>query len=128
MHLQDTILIGRQDKTISISADMWRQHLAMAQQRGPSRLSFMTDDHRRTRNFVVSELPRNDGKPLAAEDIANRLMIPFDRVVEILEELQKRLFFLVLNDAGEVSWAFPVTTDRTPHRLFFSGGESIFAA
>jgi len=56
------------------------------------------------------------------------LMIPFDRVVEILAELQKRLFFLVLNDAGEVSWAFPVTTDRTPHRLRFSSGERVFAA
>src|SRR6202035_2366463 len=108
--MQDSILIGRQDKIISISADMWRQHLAMAQQHGSTRLSFMTDDHRRIRNFVVSELPRNDGKPLAAEDIAGRLMIPFDRVVEILAELQKRLFFLVFNDAGEVSRAFPVTT------------------
>ena len=125
--MQDSILIGRQDKIISISADMWRQHLARAQH-GSTRLSFMTDDHRRIRNFVVSELPRNDGKPLAAEDIASRLMIPFDRVVEILAELQKRLFFLVLNDAGEVSWAFPVTTDRTPHRLRFSSGESVFAA
>ena len=126
--MQDTILIGRQEKIISISADMWRQHLAKTQQHGSSRLSFMTEDHRRIRNFVVSELPRNDGKPLAAGDISSRLMIPFDRVVEILAELQKRLFFLVLNDAGEVSWAFPVTTDRTPHRLRFSSGERVFAA
>lgn len=126
--MQDRILIGRQDTIISISDDIWRQHLAMAQQHGSSKLSFMTDDHRRIRNFVVSELPRNDGKPLVAEDISSRLMISFDRVVEILEELQKRLFFLVLNDAGEVSWAFPVTSDRTPHRLRFSSGESVFAA
>ncbi|MGH2497921.1 MAG: hypothetical protein ACRDIV_24735 [Ktedonobacteraceae bacterium] len=126
--MQDTILIGRQDKIISISADMWRQHLAQAQQHGSSRLSFMTDNHRRIRNFVVSELPRNDGKPLRAEKISSTLMIPFDSVTRILAELQKRLFFLVLNDAGEVSWAFPVTTDRTPHQLYFSGGESIFAA
>ena len=126
--MQDSILIGRQDKIISISADMWRQHLARAQQHGSSRLSFMTDDHHRIRNFIVSELPRNNGKPLTAEDISSRLLIAFDRVVEILEELQKRLFFLVLNDAGEVSWAFPVTSDRTPHRLRFSSGENVFAA
>ena len=88
----------------------------------------MTGDHRRIRNFVVSELPRNAGKPLAAEAISSRLTIPFERVVEILAELQKRLFFVVLNDAGEVSWAFPVTTDRTPHRLRFSSGERTFAA
>ena len=126
--MQDRILIGRQEKIISIPDDMWRHHLATAQQHASSRLNFMTEDHRRIRNFVVSELPRNDGKPLAAETIANRLMIPFDRVLEILAELQKRLFFLVLNDASEVSWAFPVTTDRTPHRLHFSSGEHIFAA
>ena len=126
--MQNRILIGRQDKIISIPDDMWRQHLAKASQHGSSRLSFMMEDHRRIRNFVVSELPRNDGKALAAEAISKRLKIPFDRVVEILAELQKRLFFLVLNDAGDVSWAFPVTTDRTPHRLRFSSGERVFAA
>ena len=126
--MQDRILIGRQEKIISIPDDMWRHHLAQARHHGSSRLSFMTEDHRRIRNFVVSELPRNGGKPLAAQIMASRLMIPFDRVVEILAELQKRLFFLVLNEAGEVSWAFPVTIDRTPHRLRFSSGEHIFAA
>jgi hypothetical protein len=126
--MQDRILIGRQDKIISIPADTWKQHLAHAQQHGNKRLSFMTNDHRRVRNFVVSELPRNDGKPLRAEEISRRLKLPLASVVEMLEELQKRLVFLVLNDAGEVSWAFPVTTDRTPHRLRFSSGESIFAA
>jgi len=126
--MNDSILIGRQDKIIAIAADTWRQHLAQAQQHGSTRLSFMTDDHHRVRNFVVSELPRNDGKPLTAEDIAHRLLLPLTRVVAMLDELQKHLFFLVLNDAGEVSWAFPVTSDKTPHRLSFSGGESIFAA
>ena len=126
--MQDTILIGRQDKIITIPADTWRQHLANAQQHGKTRLGFMTDDHHRIRNFVVSELPRNDGKPLRPEEISRRLNLPLVNVVEMLEELQKRLFFLVLNEAGEVSWAFPVTTDRTPHRLRFSSGESIFAA
>jgi len=126
--MQDRILIGRQEKIISIPDDVWRHHLAEAQQHGSSRLSFMTEDHHSIRNFVVSELPRNNGKPLTAEAISNRVMIPFDRVVEILAELQKRLFFLVLNEAGEVSWAFPVTTDRTPHRLRFSSGERLFAA
>ena len=126
--MQDSILIGRQEQIISVPDNMWRQHLAKAQQHGSSRLSFMTDDHHRIRNFVVSELPRNAGKSLTAEAISGRLMIPLERVVEILAELQKRLFFLVLNDAGEVSWAFPVTTDKTPHRLRFSSGEHIFAA
>ena len=88
----------------------------------------MTTEHHRVRNFVVRELPVNQGKPLTADEISQRLDLPITRVVTILEELQKNLFFLVLNNAGEVSWAFPVTSDWTPHRLSFSSGEGIFAA
>jgi hypothetical protein len=88
----------------------------------------MTDDHHRVRNFVVRELPRNQGKALSTEEISRSLDLPLDRVVAILEELQKNLFFLVLNEVGEVSWAFPVTSDWTPHRLSFSSGEQVFAA
>jgi len=45
-----------------------------------------------------------------------------------VKDLQKNLFFLVRNDIGEISWAFPVTCDITPHRLSFSSGEGVFAA
>ncbi|HLX59365.1 MAG TPA: hypothetical protein VKR83_20295 [Ktedonobacteraceae bacterium] len=126
--MKDSILIGRRDKIVAISAETWRKHLTEARQHSTTRLSFMTEHHHRVRNFVVRELPRNGGKPLRAEDISRGLFLPLATVDEILEELQKHLFFLVLNDAREVSWAFPVTTDRTPHRLHFSSGESIFAA
>ncbi len=88
----------------------------------------MTKDHHRVRNFVVRELPCKQGEPLSADEISQRLDLQLTRVVALLEELQKNLFFLVLNNAGEVSWAFPVTSDWTPHRLSFSSGESIFAA
>jgi len=128
LRMQATILIGRGDKMIAIPAENWKKHLEQAQQHGSTKLSFMTGDHHRIRNFVVSELPRNHGKPLSVEDISRTLLLPHTRVVEILEELQKHLFFLVLNKDGEVSWAFPVTTHSTPHRLSLSSGETIFAA
>jgi hypothetical protein len=35
---------------------------------------------------------------------------------------------LVRDPEGNVSWAFPVTTSETPHRLRFSTGEKIFGA
>jgi len=88
----------------------------------------MIGDHHLIRNFVVRELPRNQGKPLSAEDIENRLQLSLPRVNALLDDLEKHLFFLVRNEIGEVSWAFPVTTDRTPHRLSFSSGERTFAA
>ena len=124
----DTILIGRREKIHEVSADDWRKHLARARQHSNGRLNFMTQDHHRVRNFVVRELPCNQGEPLSADEISQRLDLPITRVVALLEELQKNLLFLVLNHAGEVSWAFPVTSDWTPHRLSFSSGESIFAA
>jgi hypothetical protein len=126
--MKDNILIGRREKILEVSAEHWRKHLADAQHHSSTRLSFMTSDHHLIRNFVVRELPRNHGKPLSAEDISLRLDLPLPRVTAILDDLEKHLFFLVRNEIGEVSWAFPVTTDRTPHRLSFSSGERIFAA
>ncbi len=88
-------------------------------------LDFMTARHHAVRNFVVRELPRNGGNPLRPAQIAAAL--GFDPA-EILDELERRLFFLVRNAAGNVNWAFPVTSDRTPHRLTFSTGEHIYGA
>ncbi len=124
--MKDVILIGRGKALMEISTEKWRQHLAQAGQH--SALHFMTDNHHHVRNFVVRELPRNHGKPLSPEDITQRLHLPLDLVLDILDDLQKHLFFLVRNDVGEVSWAFPVTSDRTPHNLIFSSGEQVFAA
>lgn len=126
--MKEVILVGRQEKIIDVAAVKWHEHLEMAQQHSSERLAFMTANHHRVRNFVVSELPRNQGKPLGAEAIAQRLGLPLATVAAMLDDLQKHLFFLVLNPAGEVSWAFPVTTEKTPHRLRFSSGEQIYAA
>jgi len=126
--MRDTILIGRRDKIFEVPADTWRQHLANARSHSGKRLSFMTSNHHLVRGFVVRELPRNFGKPLSPEDIAQRLSLALSTITSILEDLEKHLVFLVRNDAGEVSWAFPVTSDKTPHRMSFSSGERIFAA
>ncbi len=91
-------------------------------------LAFMTTAHRAVRNFVVRELPRNGGKPLAPAQIASSLRLDSQSVTGLLEDLESHLLFLVRNAQGEVSWAFPVTTDPTPHRLRFSTGERIFGA
>ena len=126
--MKDRVLIGGGEKICEIPAENWRKHLTEGREHMQVRSGFMTQDHHRVRNFAVRELPRNQGKALSAAEISRRLDLSLDRVVTILEELQKNLFFLVLNELGEVSWAFPVTSDRTPHRLSFSSGERVFAA
>ena len=125
--MSDVILIGRQEKILEAPAEHLKKHLAGMQNPSP-RLSFMTGEHHLVRNFVVRELPRNQAKPLSPDDISHRLQLPLPSVIAILDELEKHLFFLVRNEIGEVNWAFPVTSDKTPHRLRFSSGERIFAA
>jgi hypothetical protein len=90
-------------------------------------LAFMSEDHHRVRDFVVVELPRL-ARPLSAALIAERLNLPFERVTEILDNLEKHMTFLYRNRQGEVTWAYPVTVDHTPHRVTFSSGEKIYAA
>jgi hypothetical protein len=126
--MKNVILVGRQDKILEVPSEKWLEHLEHAQQHPSGRLDFMTPEHHVVRNFAVSELPRNHGLPLKAEDIAQRLSLSLATVKSILNDLQENLFFLVLNPAGEVCWAFPVTAEKTPHRLSFSTGERIYAA
>jgi hypothetical protein len=92
-----------------------------------TRLSFMTRQHHQVRYFVVRELPRI-GRAIAPELNATGLRLPLYRLSEILDELEKRLFFLVRNKNGHVAWAYPVTAEETPHRLIFSTGERIYGA
>ena len=78
-------------------------------------------------HFVVRELPYI-GKPLAPESIATRLELSADRVKDALDHLEKRMTFLYRNKNGEVVWAYPVTVEKTPHKITFSTGEQLYAA
>jgi len=123
-----TILIGRAEKLERVPDRAYREELGLAPRFFAERLAFMTAEHHRVRNFVVAELPRAGGRPLEPEEIARSLGIEPFRLEAILGELEKNLFFLVRDDAGAVSWAFPVTSVKTPHRARFSSGESSFTA
>lgn len=123
--MKEVILIGRGKTIVEVPEERWRQHHGEG---GHHPFGFMTNNHHLVRNFAVRELPRNQGLPLKVEDIARGLDLPVSLITSILEDLQKNLFFLVLNSMGEVQWAFPVTCDTTTHRLSFSSGERIFAA
>lgn len=126
--MKEIILIGRKEHIMEADAGQFRREVAHSHQQPSTRLSFMTPDHHRIRNFAVTELPRNDEKPLSAQSISERLSLPLAQVIAILDDLQRHLFFLVLNTASEVSWAYPVTSEPTPHSLRFSSGECTYAA
>ncbi len=87
----------------------------------------MTNAHHQIRYFVVKEMA-NTQKPIEPDYISEKLNMPLELVKPILEELERKLFFLVRNDQGAVSWAFPVTIETTPHKMNFSSGECLYAA
>jgi hypothetical protein len=125
--MSETVLLGRGKELVPVPRAMWESHLADISEHGRERLAFMTGDHRRARAFVVRELPRA-GTVLSPEFIAASLNLPEEQVRSILDDLERHLFFLWRDEAGSVSWAYPVTVDRTPHRIHFSSGERLYGA
>ncbi len=116
-------------KTIGrIDEATWKQAVIAAVAHMPRRLTFMTPAHHRVRNAAVRELPRNGGRPLSITQVAAMAGVPEAAARAIAAELERNLFFVVRQDEDHVSWAFPVTSDPTPHRLVFDSGESIFGA
>lgn len=125
--MKQTILIGKGSEIEEIPSREWRDQVERAAGRSQERLAFMTRDHHRVRRMAVLELARR-GLPLPPQHFAEQLGLEGSRVIEILDELERNLFFLVRNDEGMVTWAYPVTVDRTPHRLTFSTGERLHGA
>ena len=120
--MDDNLLLGLGRFTLPIPRMIWQRLV-----KGGAHLDFMSPEHHRVRNFVVTELPRA-AKPLSPEYIGQKLNLPRPRVVDILDDLERHMTFLFRNPQGAVNWAYPVTVDRTPHRVTFSTGEQIYAA
>ena len=125
--MRAAVLKGRGSGFTDEPAATWEAHLAQAPEEFQKVLGFMSREHHLVRYYVVLALPRA-GRPLAPGGIARDLGLPESRVKAILEDLERNLFFLVRNEDGAVSWAFPVTVTGTPHHLHFSTGERLDAA
>jgi hypothetical protein len=102
--------------TLHAKAPLTREKLRLA---GPAR---------EIREYAVRQLARNSGRPLEPKQIAAALGLLLAQTREILQDLEKGLFFLALDGDGLVSWAFPVTSVHTPHRLRLSTGETTWGA
>ena len=125
--MKENVLVRNGRKFIEMPRETWEKHIAQAPKDCSQILSFMTEEHHLIRYFVVRELP-HIGKPIPPELISDELKMPLSMTNNILDDLEENLFFLVRNEQGEVSWAFPVTVDKTPHQLTFSTGERLNAA
>lgn len=122
----DVLLFGLGRHMLPIPRLLWEPIIRAGARKAGAGLGFMTEDHHRVRDHVVLELPRA-GAPLAPEAIAERLGLELAQVRSILDELEAHLTFLFRNERGEVTWAYPVTVDATPHHAHLSTGEDAFS-
>ncbi len=125
--MNKSLLLGIQRFLLRIPRPIWQQEVERSAIAGRKSLAFMTPDHHQVRDFVVMELPRV-AKPITPETIGQSLNIERERVISILDELEKNMTFLYRNEQGAVVWAYPVTVEPTPHRVTFSTGEQIYGA
>ncbi len=125
--MNKSLLLGLWRFLLRVPRPIWQQEVTRSAIAGEKSLAFMTADHHKVRDFVVREMPRI-AKPIPPETIAERLHLELPRVISILDELEKNMTFLYRNAQGEVTWAYPVTVEPTPHRIAFSTGEQIYAA
>ena len=123
--MRNALLLGVGRRLIPIPAFIWQRQVKG--NTGESPTAFMTPDHHRVRDFVVTELPIA-GRPLPPELIAARLNLPLDRTIAILDDLERRLTFLFRDETGAVVWAYPVTAAKTPHRFTANTGDTLYAA
>lgn len=123
----DTVLVGFRHYVLPIPWILFQQVVRRAADKSRRVLGGLDDDHRRVHHFVVRDLPRL-AEPMSPEHIAEALDMPLPQVIEILDELERRLIFLFRPGGRDVVWAYPVTVAATPHHLEFSTGERLDAA
>ena len=112
---------------VSVPSWLWPRAVAREARGAAHVLSSLTDEERRIRRWVVTELGAL-GSALDAVSIATALELEVELVRDALERLERKMVFLWRNEDGAVSWAYPVTVDTTPHQLAFKTGERMTAA
>lgn len=125
--MQNKLMLGLWRYMIGVPPFLWQRQIEKGKRDFADHLAFMTPAHRAVHYFTVRELVYA-GRPLSPEYIADALALPVDRVGEILNDLETHMTFLFRNPQGQVHWAYPVTTDTTPHHLTFHAGEELYAA
>ena len=125
--MKTSLMSGFWRLMLNVPPFLWEKQVHKARRKILNNLGFMSPEHRRVHHFVVRELPRQ-GRPLHQDFIADALGMEARTVATMLHDLESRMTFLYRNEAGEVTWAYPVTAESTPHRVTFSSGESLYAA
>lgn len=125
--MKNKLMLGLWRHIINIPPFLWKKEIAKGKRKFEEEYGALSEEIRLIHHFVVKELP-SSGKPLSPELISDRLNLHMDQVKDALDYLEKRLTFLFRNENGEVTWAYPVTVEKTPHKITFDTGEKVYAA
>jgi hypothetical protein len=125
--MHNHLLTGVWRIMLEVPPMLWQKKIVKGKAKVKKSTAFMSLEHRRVHHFVVRELPRT-GKPLSPDKVSQALSLPLEKTISILKDLEEHLTFLFRNEQGEVIWAYPVTIEKTPHRITFSSGEHLYAA
>jgi len=112
---------------VPIPALLWQRAITWDSRSMARLVARLGEADHKVRNHVVTALGDRP-EPLPPRAIADAVELPVAEVVQILDRLERRKYFLFRNGAGEVTWAYPVTADATPHHLAFASGERMTAA
>jgi DNA-binding CsgD family transcriptional regulator len=124
--MADRLRLGLGRHTVPVPAFVWHRLARAAGRQARASLHFMTAEHERVRDLAVLELART-GMPLSPKTIAERLDLATPEVRSVLTELERRLTFLYRSGGEDVTWAYPVTVEETPHHARFSTGEEAYS-
>jgi len=125
--VRNKLMAGIWRYLVGVPPFLWEKRIEKAVRRVKRATEFMSPEHRLAHHFVVREMPRL-GRPVQSQLVAGELGLTLGRVVEVLQDLESRLTFLWRNSDGEVTWAYPVTVEKTPHAITFHTGERLYAA
>ena len=121
------VLLGFKHRIVPIPWFLFIRILKCEAKKTKRVLGGLDDEHRRVHHFVVKNLP-SLARPMPPDFIADRLKLDEVRIIQILDELERRLIFLFRPGGRDIVWAYPITAEPTPHKLAFSSGERLWAA
>ena len=125
--MSNKLMLGLWRYVLHVPPFIWQKQIEKGKRRFEKEYGKLPADFRNVHHFVVRELPRV-GKPLSQDFISGELGLSSVQVRSALDYLEKRMTYLYRNKAGEVIWAYPVTVEKTPHRIAFNTGEELYAA
>jgi hypothetical protein len=125
--MQNTLMLGLWRYVINVPPFLWQKQIEKGKRSFEKAYGKLSEEDRAVHHFTVKELPYA-GKPLSPNVISEKMGIPVAQIKAILDNLEKKMTFLFRNDRGEVTWAYPVTVEKTPHKITFSTGEKLYAA